>query len=165
MDFWNFFAARLEGGAHAYAPTVAGFVPFQTATNGAVALSTSVRPRRGDAPADPIDAAAATFGASDWRGVTFAAPVPRRFTEAATTTLAGRVAREMTGVDRVEIAVWRDGSPPIAFAGPVNRAGDFDVALRFPADARGPYVLSVFLVSSSSGARYASGSLSTVTVE
>jgi hypothetical protein len=163
MDFWNFFAQRLAGGSRPDAPTVAGFVPFRTATNDAVTLSTVVRPRTSERLPEVIDVAATPFGARDWRGVTFSAPVPRRYRVGTSITLSGRVPRESIGVERVEIVLWRDGVEPIAFAGVVTRSGDFDVTLRFSDDQRGPYTASLFLQSPD--ARSLIGSLSTLTVE
>jgi len=163
MDVWNFFAQRLDGGARPDAPTVAGFVPFRAATNGAVRLSTVVRPRTSQGLPEVIDVAATPFGARDWRGVIFSAPVPRRYRAGTSITLSGRVPRGSIDAERVEIAAWRDGVEPIVFAGAVSPAGDFDVTLRFSDDQRGPYTASLFL----QGARARSliGSLATVTVE
>jgi len=163
MDVWNFFAQRLAGGSRPDMPTVAGYVPFRAATNGAVTLSTAIGPRASERLPEVIDVAAAPFGARDFRGVAFSTPVPRRYRAGTSTTLKGRVLRGPIGVERVEIVLWRDGVEPIAFAGAVNRAGDFDVTLQFSDDQRGPYTASVFLQSA--GARSPIGSLSTLNVE
>jgi hypothetical protein len=164
MDYWNFFAQRLAGQGRADIPDVHGFVPFRTATNDAIALSTAIHPRDAAPLPEGADAFATPFGASDWRGVTFTAPVPRRFRAGATTTLSGRV--ETAGdADRVEIAFWREGAAPIAFVGGVNRLGDFDLSVQFTAAQRGPYTASMYVLAAGATSAFPRGSLSTVTVE
>lgn len=167
MDYWNFFAQRLADRNRAGRPTYASFVSFPRATDNVVGLETAIVPLTQPALDQRLDTDTPVFGPSDWRGVTFAAPVPSRFTINQTVNVSGRVtASDRSDFSQIALNFWMvNSTTPVRFSGTVSRSGDFSVPVRFTDSQRGAYYMAVYLFWPGSGSQYPRSSLSTVTVE
>jgi hypothetical protein len=167
MDYWNFFAQRLADRNRRGTPTEDGYVPFRVATHGAVTLSTAIVPRRGDTLPQVLDTDTPAFGASDWRGVSFAPQVPSRFDANSEVLLTGQVtATDGVDFDRISVIFWNDGTPePVTFSGDIARNGDFTVPVRFTQAQRGRYIMGVYLFWRDSGPQLPRASLTSIAVE
>jgi len=167
MDYWNFFAQRLADRRGAGRPTYNNYVSFPRATGRAIALQTAIAPLAQPALDQQLDTDTPMFGASDWRGVTFGAPVPSRFAANQTVTITGHVtAPDRSDFSSIDLAFFTvNSTTSVDFRGTVSRSGDFSVPVRFTDAQRGAYQLSLYLFWPGSGSQYPRSSLSTVTVE
>jgi hypothetical protein len=165
MSYWNFFAQRLANRSQRAVATLDGYVPFRTATNDRVALTTAITPWHAVALPQVLDTDAPAFGASDFRDVAFSAPVPTRFDAAGETMLSGRVVAPGVDVTQVELVFWKEGSPSVAFDAAVRTSGDFTIPIRFAADARGRYNVGLYLFWDGAGPQRPRTTLNAVTVE
>lgn len=167
MDYWNFFAQRLGDRNHASRPNYDNFVSFRRATNGAVELSTAIAPT-GRAPlAQTMDIDTPSFGATDWRGVTFDSPVPSRIAVGQTVTLTGRVtASDRSDFNGIQLGFWApNASSPINFPSAVSSSGGFTLSIRFTDAQKGPYFVGDYLYWPNSGGQYPRSGITTITVE
>jgi hypothetical protein len=166
MDYWNFFAQRLANVSQQTVASIDGYVPFRTATNDLVSLTTSIKPLRAAALPQLLDTAAPSFGALDFRDIELASPMPSRMTAGGQVDLKGHVAA--TGpaeASQIEIVFWKDGLAPISFDAPIQRSGDFTIPIRFAAAARGIYNVGVYLFWPDAGPQRPRTTLNAVTVE
>src|SRR5213075_1277605 len=116
MDYWNFFAQRLANVSQQTVASVDGYVPFRTATNDLVSLTTSIKPSRAPALPQLLETAAPSFGVADFRDVELTSPMASRMTAGRQLDLKGHVtATAAAGVSQIEMVFWKDGSAPISF--------------------------------------------------
>jgi hypothetical protein len=165
MDYWNFFAQRLADRMQSNPPTYDGFAPFRVATRNLVSLSTLIQPLSGSALPEELDTSAPAFGVAEWRGVTFASPVPTHF-RVGDVTLNGRVtATESVDFDDIALVLSKADGSKLRFDGDIRRSGDFAVTLRFRDQDRGQYSMSVNLFWPNSGPQFPRTTLSTITID
>ena len=166
MDYWNFFAQRLANVSRQTVASVDGYVPFRTATNDLVSLTTSIKPLHAAALPQRLDTAAPSFGVADFRDVELASPMASRLTSGGQLDLKGHVAATAAAdVSRIELVFWKDGSAPISFDAPVQRSGDFTIPIRFAAAARGVYKVGIYLFWPDPDPQRPRTTLNAVTVE
>ena len=167
MDYWNFFAQRLADRNGAGRPTYGNFVSFWRATAKAVTLQTAVTPLNNPSLDEQLDTDTPMFGPSDWRGVTFATPIPSRLTINQTVLVSGHItAPDRADFSQIGLGFWLvNTTTPVNFSSTISRSGDFSVPIRFTDSQRGAYQLSVYLFWPGSGSQYPRSSLSTITVE
>ena len=167
MDYWNFFAQRLADRNGASRPTYGNFVSFWRATAKAVTLQTAVTPLNNPSLDEQLDTDTPMFGPSDWRGVTFATPIPSRLTINQTVLVSGHItAPDRADFSQIGLGFWLvNATTPVNFSSTISRSGDFSVPIRFTDSQRGAYQLSVYLFWPGSGSQYPRSSLSTITVE
>lgn len=167
MNYWNYFAQRLNDRFQNSRPSIDNFVSFPRATQNAVQLFTGVQPIGLPALPQSLDTDNPVFGGSNIRGVAFDSPIPTRFAVGDTATFTGHVAADdRTDFNQLALSFWQiDSTAPIAFWSTVSRSGDFSVTVRFADSNRGRYMLSAYLFWPNSGSQYPRGTLSTISVE
>jgi len=167
MDYWNFFAQRLADRRGAGRPTYNNYVSFPRATGKAIALQTAIVPLAQARLDQQLDTDTPAFGASDWRGVAFGAPLPSRFAANQTVTITGHVsAPDRSDFSSIDLAFSTVSSTTaVEFRGTMSRSGDFSVPVRFTDAQRGAYQLSLYLFWPGSGSQYPRSTLSTFSVE
>ena len=166
MDYWNFFAQRLGDRNGAGRSTYNSFVSFPRATGKAIALQTAIVPKTQAALDQQLDTDTPAFGRSDWRGVTFGAPVPSRFVTNQPVTVTGHVtAPDRSDFNEVALVFFTVNSTSVDFRGTVSRSGDFTVPIRFTDAQRGAYQLGVYLFWPGSGSQHPRSTVSTIAVE
>jgi hypothetical protein len=167
MDFWNFAAQRLADRSQSNPPTYSGYASFRLATQNTVTLTTAIHPLNQPALPEVLDTATNTFGALDWRDVSFSGPVRSRFVAGESVALTGRVtATDPVDFQQISVVFYKaDVSESVRFSGEVRRSGDFTVNVQFTDAHRGQYSMGVYLFWPNSGPQYSRSTLSTVTVQ
>lgn len=181
MDFWNFYAQRLEDRERLGVTSYSGVVGFDAATNNTVDLKTDINPkaaalganagyaiRTADKIDQPLDVSFPKFGTRDWRDVEFDNPVPSRYKVGERVTISGRItATDRSDFDAILLYFYKYG-------GTAESAVRFDRSItgnRFTADIqfteaqKGTYMLGVYLFWPSSGGQAARSHVTPVVVE
>ena len=176
MDYWNFFAQRLEDPSRSGVVSFEGYPSFDALTEYRVDLQTDIVPARPASPASPaskdglvqplaslaIDSP--SFGPGDWPGLEFDTPVPSYYRPATRVRLSGRItASAPDATDTILVRFWKSGGSDgdaLRFWGTVNPDGRFTVDVDPTALQEGTYSVGVFLFWPDSGAQYPRGIMS-----
>jgi hypothetical protein len=157
MDYWNFFAARLEDPGRSGVPARDGHVSFDVATGRLVDLRTAIVPRHA-APVPPAaNVDAPSFGATDCRDLSLYNSVPSVLDVNREIRLDGRVAATDRAFDQLLVRLWRYGgttNTALLFLEPVSTSGSFNARIRAREGEQGLYVMEVFLFWPESGAQF-----------
>ena len=155
MDYWNFFAQRLEAPQSSGVVSYDGYHSFDALTGGRVDLQTDIVPAHADSPAQPLTGLssrvidAPDFGKWDWPGVEFDQPVPGHYRTAARVRLTGRLTTGApANTQSILVRFWKSGGgdgDALRFWGTVRPDGRFTVNIEPTALQEGTYSLAVFL--------------------
>jgi hypothetical protein len=173
MDYWNFFAQRLEDPSQSGVVSFDGYPSFDELTDYRVDLQTDIVPARPATTAhdnelvQPLASPAIdspAFGQRDWPGVEFDAPVPSHYHADTTVRLSGRITADAPdATDSILVRFWKSGGESqdaLRFWGDVNADGRFTVDVDPTSLQEGSYSVGVFLFWQDSGAQYPRGILS-----
>lgn len=179
MDYWNFFARRLEDPSRNGVVSFDGYPSFDALTEYRVDLQTDIVPGTSFVPQtgimsaskdlviQPLDSRAIdspAFGPRDWPGVEFDAPVPSHYRPSTPVRLSGRITAAAPGAtDTILVRFWKSGGSDrdaLRFWGDVQPNGRFTVDVDPTALQEGTYSVGVFLFWPDSGAQYPRGLMS-----
>ena len=179
MDYWNFFARRLEDPSRNGVVSFDGYPSFDALTEYRVDLQTDIVPGTSFVPQtgimsaskdlviQPLDSRAIdspAFGPRDWPGVEFDAPVPSHYRPSTPVRLSGRITAAAPGAtDTILVIFWKSGGSDrdaLRFWGDVQPNGRFTVDVDPTALQEGTYSVGVFLFWPDSGAQYPRGLMS-----
>jgi hypothetical protein len=148
MDYWNFFAQRLEDQRRVGVMSFDGYPSFDVATRKTVNLDTDIFPRNGAKITKALKTDFPSFGRTDVRGVTFDKVIPGRYTAGRTVRLTGKVtATDRSDFDEILVKFFKAGSDDddILIYEPITRSRTFAVNVRFSAAQKGAYGMAVSL--------------------
>ena len=133
MDYWNFFAQRLEDPNRTGVVSYDQYPSFDALTGNRVDLQTDITPRVGEPITQPLAVDYPVFGQRDWPGIVFETPIPSRYTSGRRTRLSGRVTDTSRSFNTVLVRLWKhNGSSDDAlrYWASINPDGSFalDVA-------------------------------------
>ena len=168
MDYWNFFAQRLEDPNRTGVNSYDGYPSFDALTGNRVDLQTDILPRTAGPIVQPLAVDAPAFGRRDWPGVVFDAAVPSRYSTGTRTRLSGRVTGLSRNVDTVLVRFWKhDGSSDQAlrYWASVDVDGSFAVDIAPAALQAGSYSIGVFLFWPDSDSQHPRAILSPAVVD
>jgi hypothetical protein len=169
LDYWSFFAQRLEDPDKTGVISYDGFPSFDAATYDRVDLRTDIRPKSHPAIQQSRVVDTPTFGTADWRGVVFDAPVPSKFKVRERVRLKGRVtALDRTDFDTILVRFWKYGGTDADAIRVWERIGSrdsFDIDVEFRDGQQGRYSMEVFLFWPDSGPQFARSDLTPLIVE
>ena len=149
MDYWTFFARRIEDPTLTGVATRNGIPSFDLSTGRAIDLVTTIRPKVAAPLVSTLDVDYPALDGTSWRGVAFDTPVSTRYTVGELVTLSGRV----TAVDRADFnGIALVFSPAVGLPGTalqvqasVSPAGTFVASFQFEAEHIGTHALSTYL--------------------
>ena len=150
MNYWTFFAQRLEDPNKSGVVSFDGFGSLDLATNRAADLKTGIRPL-GVAPiVQPLPVDFPEFGTTDVRGVTLNGTLKTLYTVGERARFAGRVSLpNASDFDRIAFRLFKDGGTAenaLFVVNPIGGGGTFSVDTQpFEASQRGRYQLEMFL--------------------
>ena len=130
VDYWNFFAQRLEDPNRTGVKSYDLYPSFDTLTGNRVDLQTDIVPRTAEPIIQPLSVDSPDFGQQDWPGVVFDGAVPSRYSTGTRTRLSGRVTDTSRNFDTLLVRLWKhDGgsSQALRYWTPVNTDGSFTV--------------------------------------
>lgn len=170
MDFWNFYAQRLEDPERSGVTSYAGVVGFDAATENQVDLKTDINPKAATAAKidQPLDVSFPKFGKRDWRGLEFDNPVPSRYKAGERVTITGRVtATDRTDFDGVLLSFSKYGGTPDddVDVGARVSGGRFTIDVVFQESQKGLYRLAVYLFWPNAGGQYPRTGVTPVVVQ
>jgi hypothetical protein len=147
MNYWTFFAQRLEDPNRTGVISFDGFVSFDAATQNAADLRTAIRPRSGEAISQALPVDAPEFGTNDLRYVTLDGALRTRYSAGDRVRLSGRLRiQNASDFDRIAFRFRRDEDDSVALAvGALGSGGTFSVDVPFDG-RRGRHKLELFLV-------------------
>lgn len=169
LDYWTYFAQRLEDPQKSGMISYDGYPSFDEATWNTVDLQTGIKPRVLSAIVQALPIDNPSFGPTDWRGVVFDAPVPSHYDVRRRVRVSGRVtAGDRRDFDDILVRFWKYGgaeADAISVWGRVRSRGNFDLDLEFRDGQQGRYVMEVFLFWPDSGPQYPRGQLTPILVK
>ena len=148
MDYWNFFAQRLEDPNRTGVKSYDLYPSFDALTDNRVDLQTDIVPRAAAPIIQPLSVDSPAFGRRDWPGVVFDAAVPSRFSTGTSTRLSGRVTDTSRNIDTVLVRLWKhNGSSDQAlrYWASLDLDGFFSVNVEPAALQTRSYSIGVFL--------------------
>ncbi len=168
MDYWNYFAARLEDPNGTGPASYEGYVAFDRAARRAVDLQTRVLPRHVPAIDQPLDVDYPPFSVGDCPAVQFAQPVGTHHRVGDRITISGTVvARDRSDFQQIGIRFWPyggDAAKRMIEFGDLSASGGFSMQFEFRDTQAGRYCMEVFLFWPDAPAQYARCTLTPVTV-
>ena len=149
MDYWTFFARRIEDPNLTGVAMWEGIPSFDLSTERAIDLVTSIRPKAAAPLGSTLGVDYPELDGTSWRGVAFDAPLKTHYAVGERVSLSGYV----TAVDRTDFNVLLlifspdDGLPGTALRAQANisSAGTFIVDFQFEAQHRGTHALVAYL--------------------
>ena len=168
MDYWNFFAQRLEDPNRTGVTSYDQYPSFDALTGDRVDLQTDIVPRMVEPILQALTVDYPTFGLRDWPGVVFDTAVPSRYSTGTRIRLSGRVTDASHDVDTVLVRFWKhDGGSDQAlrYWASVDADGSFAIDVEPAALQTGSYSIGVFLFWPASGAQRPRAMLSHTIVE
>ena len=130
MDYWNFFAQRLEDPNRTGVKSYDLYPSFDTLTANRVDLQTDIVPRTAEPIIHPLSVDSPDFGRLDWPGVVFDGAVPSRYSTGTRTRLSGRVTDTSRNFDTLLVRLWKhDGGSDQAlrYWTPISADGSFAI--------------------------------------
>lgn len=168
MDYWNFFAQRLEDPNRTGVLSYDQYPSFDALTGNRVDLQTDIAPRLVEPITQPMTVDYPAFGQRDWPGIIFESPVPSRYTTGSRTRLSGRVTDTSRSFDTVLVRFWRHNGTSdqaLRYWASVNPDGSFAIDVAPGQLQTGSYSLGVFLFWPDSGSQDPRAMLSPAIVE
>jgi hypothetical protein len=169
LDYWTYFAQRLEDPQKSGVISYDGHPSFDEAVWKMVDLQTGIKPKVLSAIVQPLPVDNPSFGPMDWRGVVFDAPVPSHYDVRRRVRVSGRVtAEDRRDFDDILVRFWKYGgaeADAIRVWGRIRSRGNFDLDFEFRDGQQGRYIMEVFLFWPKSGAQYPRGQLTPIIVK
>jgi hypothetical protein len=169
MDYWSFFAQRLEDPIRFGVVGYDGIGSFDLTTDRRIDLKASVRPLRAPAIDGPLEVDSRPFSERDFRDIVFDGPVASRYRVGDRLRLSGRVnAPDRSDIDVIIIRLWKSGgttSDAIRMQARVSSASTFIAETSLDSSHRGTFLMEVFLFWPGSGAQPSRTTLSPIVIE
>ena len=168
MDYWNFFAQRLEDPNRTGVMSYDQYPSFDTLTGHRVDLQTDIVPRTGVTIVQPLAVDSPAFGRRDWPGVVFDAPVPSRYSAGSRRRLTGRVTDASHPYKTVLVRLWKHegrSDHALRYWATVDVDGSFAVDIAPTTAQTGSYSLEVFLFAPDLGSQHPRAILSPLIVD
>ena len=169
MDYWTFFAQRLDDPLRSGTIGYDGVGSFEAATGNRVDLRTDIRPLAGEQIVQAFDVDSPSVGPRDWRDVVFDDRVPMRYRVGETIRWSGHTtAPDRNDFNQMLIRLWKSGGTAdqaIQIRTQVSSAASFIAQTSFRPEDRGVYEMEIFLFWPNSGLQYRRASLSPVVIE
>ena len=110
MDYWNFFAQRLEDPSTSGVVSYAGYPSFDALTGRRVDLQTDITPTQMDRLVRPLAVDTPAFGRRDWPGIEFDTTVPSHYPAGSRVRLSDRIDSTVpNSVDTILVRFWKSG--------------------------------------------------------
>ena len=169
MDYWTFFARRIEDPNRSGVVGWDGVPSFDLSTERTIDLVTSIRPLAAAPLVSTLEVDSPGLDGTSWRGVAFDAPLKTRYTVGERVNLSGRV----TATDRTDFnaLILRftpdDGLPGTALQlqTPISPAGTFIANFQFEPEHRGTHTLLTFLFWPDAGSQGFRSAVTPIVVE
>ncbi|MDA1183276.1 MAG: hypothetical protein O2930_01360 [Acidobacteria bacterium] len=149
MDYWTFFARRIEDPFQSGVATRQGIPSFDLSTDRAIDLVTTIRPKVAAPLVSVLDVNYPALDATSWRGLTFDAPIRTSYASGERVTISGRVtATDRADFSQVVLIFSPDSGLPgevLQTAATVSPAGTFVLSFQFEAQHIGTHALSAYL--------------------
>ncbi|HEV8398068.1 MAG TPA: hypothetical protein VGQ37_27520 [Vicinamibacterales bacterium] len=168
MDYWTFYASRLEDPLQTGVVGYDGAGSFDAATGWGVDLRTWIRPLRASALDESFDVDTRSFDKDDVRGVEFDYLVSSHYPVGQRVSWTGLVkAADRSDVSQILIVLRKYGGsgPPIRFSGAISARSTFEVTGSFDESQRGVYQMEVYLFWPAAGPQYSRSNLSPIVIE
>jgi hypothetical protein len=169
MDYWTFFAQRVEDPNRTGVVNWEGFGSFDLATRRAIDLKTAIRPKASAQIIQPLDVDYPDFPATGWAGIEFDKPVRSRYRTDDLIRLSGRVlARDRSDFSQILLYFYPSegqGIEPLSVYANISSAGTFVADFRFETKHRGRHALGAYLFWPGASSQYPRSILTTVLVE
>ena len=149
MDYWTFFARRIEDPFQSGVATWRGIPSFDLSTDRAIDLVTTIRPKIAAPVISTLDVNYPALDGTSWRGITFDAPIKTSYAVGERVRISGQV----TAVDRTDFSqillffLPDTGLPGEALEAraTISAAGTFVLDFQFEAQHRGTHALATYL--------------------
>lgn len=149
MDYWTFFARRIEDPFQSGVATRQGIPSFDLSTDRAIDLVTTIRPTVAAPLISALDVSYPALDPTSWRGITFDAPIKTSYTVGERVTISGQVtATDRTDFSQIVLVLSPDTGLPgevLQTAAAVSAAGTFVLSFQFEAQHVGTHALSAYL--------------------
>jgi hypothetical protein len=168
MDYWNFFAARLEDENRTGIESYEGYVSTELATGGRVDVQTRLSPTTLPPADQAYESDAPPFGPGDCSDVVFDGPVPSRYAVREGVSLSARIRVRDRDYSQALLRFWKAGggdADAVSFWEPVSPSGSLTPRVLFREGEEGVYRLDLFLFWPDAGPQYPRCSLTIVKVE
>lgn len=169
MDYWTFFAQRLEDPNRSGVISYDGYGSFDLATYRGIDLKQDIRPKNAGKIAQALPVDTPEFGRDDWRDISFDAPVASRYSVGQRVGWSGRVtATDRSDFSQVLLRFWKYGGTTddaVRVQGAVSSAGTFVIEHQFEDHHRGRYEMEVFLFWPNSGGQFPRAGATTIVIE
>lgn len=168
MDYWNFFAARLEDPHRTGVASYEGYVSIERSTDGRVDLQARLVPAVHPPVEQVHDVDFPPFGVRDCPDVVFEQPVPSHYVVREAVSLAARVLVRDRDYSQALLRFWKAGGTSddaVSFWEPVSPSGSLTPRLVFREGEEGLYRLELFLFWPDAEPQHPRCSLTVVTVE
>ena len=149
MDYWTFYAQRVEDPNRTGVVSWDGIGSFDLATGRAIDLQTAIRPKAAAAIVQPMDVDYPDFAATGWAGVRFDHAVRSRYRTDDLIRLSGTVtASDRSDFSQILLYFYPSegqGTEPLRVYADVSSSGSFVADVRFESKHRGRHALAVYL--------------------
>ena len=149
MDYWTFFARRVEDPFQSGVATWDGIPSFDLSTGRAIDLVTTIRPKVAAPLISALDVNAPALDPTSWRGITFDAPIKTSYTAGERVTISGRVtATDRTDFSQILLIFFPDTGLPgevLQTRATVSAAGTFVLDFQLEAQHVGTHALAAYL--------------------
>jgi hypothetical protein len=149
MDYWTFFARRIEDPFQSGVATRQGIPSFDLSTDRAIDLVTTIRPKVAAPLVSVLDVNSPALDPTSWRGITFDAPIKTSYAVGERVTISGRVtASDRTDFSQIVLIFSPDTGLPgetLQTAATVSAAGTFVLSFQLEAQHVGTHALSAYL--------------------
>lgn len=164
MDYWNFFAQRLEDPDRTGAVSADGFVSFDRALSNEVDLQTDIAPKSSEKISQRLEVNFPSFSTRECPGVEFDQAVPTTVNTQLPVHITGRVtATDRTDFSQIVLRFARVGQADQAalrVTADLDRSGRFTLDFAFTNDQLGVYVMDILLFWPNAPSQFPRSSLS-----
>ena len=166
MNYWNFFAQKLNDRNQAGRVSIDGYPSFTAATGNRVLLQSQIKPLAGDTLPETLDIDNPVFAGKDLRDLELTTPFPTTITAGQSYTLTGRVlAKDQDYYQIALLFASYDGSKQVPFYGTVSKSGDFSITFQFTGDQKGVYIVGNLLFWPNAPGQFGRTYLTPITVQ
>jgi hypothetical protein len=149
MDYWTFFARRIEDPFQSGVGTWTGIPSFDFSTDRAIDLVTTIRPKVAAPLISTLDVNYPALDATSWRGVRFDAPIKTSYAAGERVRLSGQVtATDRTDFSQILLIFFPDTALPgevLQTRATVSAAGTFIFDFQFEAQHVGTHAMAAYL--------------------
>jgi hypothetical protein len=169
MDYWTFYAQRVEDPNRSGVVSWDGIGSFDLATGRAIDLQTAIRPKTAAAIVQPTDVDYPDFAATSWAGVRFDNAVRSRYRSDDLIRITGTVtASDRSDFNQILLYFYPSegqGIEPMPVYANVSSNGTFNAEFRFETRHRGRHALGVYLFWRGASSQYPRSLLSPILVD